>query len=338
MMRLCFHAALGMLLLLMAPLARAGLGLNSVFMLPNVRGVFGHMAVDAAHRRLFVCVTGSDTLLVLNLATGKISASITSLAQPVDVVYLPQSKRLAVSNAGNGDLDFYDADTLMPGGSITFGGDADGLYYDAATKRLYLGYGEGHASGIAIMDSDGRPLTQLSLDNHPAGFTADADAKHLYVNLPASHEIAIFNLMSNKRIATWELGIESGTNFPMALDSAHGRLFIATRDPDELLVLETRSGRVVQTLVAPGDVEGLFYNAASGELYASGGVGRIAVYAEGREGRLRESADIHTARGAGTALLDTATGRYYLAVPARGKRVAEIRVYVVTAPDHGNTS
>ena len=246
---------MGAVLLLMAPLAHAGLGLNGVIVLPGVRGQFGRMTLDASHHRLFINVTGSDMLLALDLDTGTVHGRITGLSHPQDVVYLLQNQRLAVSNGASGDLGFYDADTLTPNSTITFGNDADRLFYDAATGRLYLGYGEGHESGIAITNDNGRPLVQLPLDSHPAGLALDAKVKRLYVNLPASHEIAVFDLKSDKRIATWSLGVESGANFPMALDADHNRLFVVTRSPDRLLVLEARAGRLLQTLVAPGDVD-----------------------------------------------------------------------------------
>ncbi|MGA9852926.1 MAG: hypothetical protein WBR15_08360 [Gammaproteobacteria bacterium] len=338
MMRLFFSGFWGAALLLMVLPAHAALGLNRVIPLPGVHGQFGRMALDSKHQRLFVNVTGSDMLLVVDLTTDAVRGRITGLDQPLGVTYLAQSDRLVVGNRGNGDLDFYDADALTSRNAITFGGDADGLCYDTATGRLYFGYGDGHhKSGIAIMDSDGKPLAQLPLDSHPAGFAVDASAKRLYVNLPASREIAVFDLTSDKRIATWRLGIESGANFPMVLDAAHDRLFVATRAPDRLLVIEMRSGRVLQTLAAPGDVDDLFYNAAIGELYATGGVGKLAVYAGAETGRLSVSEDIRTLRGARASLLDAAAGRYYLAVPAGQDGMAEIRVYVVTAPGKGNT-
>ncbi|MGH8398699.1 MAG: YncE family protein, partial [Gammaproteobacteria bacterium] len=251
-------------------------------------------------------------------------------------VYIPHDNVLAVNDRGSGNLDLYAANSLAHISSITFGRGNGDLRYDAATGRLYLGYDAGHQSGIAIMDSSGRPLAQLPLDSHPAGFVVDASAKCLYVNLPESREIAVFDLAGDKRIATWSLGAESGANFPMALDAARNRLFVATRSPDRLLVLEARTGRIQQTLMAPGDVGNLFYNAGTQELYVSGGTGSIAVYASDKTGWLKDIQNIRTRRGARTSLLDPVTGHYYLAVPAGHGSVAEIRVYVVVAKAHGS--
>ena len=326
---------LGLVFLCSPLLASAGLGLHRIIPLPGVRGEFGGMALDKAHQRLFVAVTGSDALLVVALGSGALTSEISNLDYPRSVAYLPASRRIAISNYGSGELDFYDAVSLAPDGSITFGGEADSLVSDNASGRIYFGYGKGHAGGIGIVNDDGQPVMQLPLDSHPAGLVLDVDSGRLYVNLPASREIAVFDVTGDRRLATWELGPGSGANHGMALDAAGNRLFVATRSPDRLLVLDARSGHVLQSLAAPGDVGNLAYNPAGHELYAAGGGGKVVTYRDSREARLVESGEIRTARGARTALFDAQSGRYFLAVPARRHGVAEIRVYLARPANTG---
>lgn len=315
------------LLLIMMPEAHAGLQLIDTMPLSGIRGELGHMALDPTEQRLYVTGMGSDMLLELDLTTGKVIGRITDLNHPRGVEYLPRSRHLMVSNSGSGGLGVYKADTLVPIRDITFGGDSSDMCLDSITGRSYIGYGEGHRSGIAVIDGDGHPLAQWSLDSHPQGIAVDGRTRRLYVNLPSRHEIAVFNLATGKRTATWSLGTHTGSNFPLTLDSAHQRLFLATRNPDRLLVVDARSGQVLQTLTAPGDVGDLSYDSANGTLYASGGVGRIAVYLSSGNERLLRTEDIRTVRGAHTATLDAINGHYYLAVPAHRRRPAEIRVY-----------
>ena len=326
---------LGLVFLCSPALASAGLGLHRVIPLPGVRGEFGGMALDKAHQRLFVSVTGRDALLAVDLGSGALTSEISDLDYPRSVAYLPASRRIAISNYGSGELDFYDAVSLEPDGSITFGGEAGSLVNDDASGRIYFGYGKGHASGIGIVNGSGRPLMQLPLDSHPAGLVLDADSGRLYVNLPASREIAVFDVTNGRRLATWELGVRSGANHVIALDAAGNRLFVATRSPGRLLVLDARSGRVLQSLLAPGDVGSLSYNAVGRELYAADGVGKVVTYRDSRKARLVESGEIRTARGARTALFDPDSGRYFLAVPARRHGVAEIRVYLAAPANTG---
>lgn len=321
---------LGLLIACVPALASAGLGLQRVIPLPGVRGEIGGMALDKARQRLFVAVTGSDALLVVDLGSSALSGKLWDLDRPRSVAYLPARRRIAISNYGDGELELYDADKLTPEGSVTFGGDADGLVSDDSSARIYFGYGKGHTSGIGIVNDDGRPLMQLPLDSHPAGLALDTNSDRLYVNLPASRKIAVFDGASGRRLATWNLNSGSGSNYAMALDAAGDRLFVATRAPDRVLVLDTRSGRVLQSLVTPGDVASLTYNPAGRELYAASGGGKVVAYLDSHDGQLMENGEIRTARGARTALFDQDGGRYFLAVPATRLGVAEIRVYLAT--------
>lgn len=322
--------------LLLAPsLAQAGLGLHAVIPLPGVRGAFGGLAADARHQRLFVNLADDHRLLVVNLADGAVSGRVAGLDRPRGVAYLPHSDSVAVSSAGSGELDFYAAGNLAPEGAVSFGDSAGALLYDARQDRVYLAYGKGSGGGIAAVSGDAQPLEQFTLDSHPAGFVVDSQAGRLYVNLPARRSVAVFDLAQGRRVGTWKFDPGSGSNSAMALDAAAGRLFLATSAPDRLLVLDVHDGRILQALPAPVDVGSLSFDAATRELYAAGGVGRIAVYAEAPDGGLAQSDEIPSAHGATAACLDAAEGRYYLAVPAHGRQVAEIRVYNVTPNDAG---
>lgn len=324
-----------MVLSLAPSLASADLGLHRVIPLPGIRGALGHLAVDPGQQRLFACVAGEDRLVVVDLADGAVTGQLRGLDRPRGVVYLPGSDRVAVSNAGSGELGLYAAASLTPDGAINFGGSADGLVYDAGQDRVYLGYGSNTGGGIAVVSAAGQPLQQFSLATRPAGFVVDSKARRLYVNLPARRTVAVFDLTNNQRVATWTLGAGSGRNSAMALDAAAQRLFIASDGPDRILALDTQNGERLQSLPAPADVGSLSFDAVTRELYAAGGLGRLVVYAVAASGELQQTDDIPTARGAGQALLDAAHGRYYLAIPARSRQPAEIRVYNVTAAEPG---
>lgn len=64
----------------------------------------------------------------------------------------------------------------------------------------------------------------------------------------------------------------------MALDEGDHRLFVVTRYPARLLVLETESGKIVQSLSAVGDGDDIFFGQARKRIYASGGEGAISVF------------------------------------------------------------
>jgi hypothetical protein len=63
-----------------------------------------------------------------------------------------------------------------------------------------------------------------------------------------------------RAITRWPLTDEG--NFPMALDEAHHRLFVSTRAPAKLLVVDTITGHTIATLPSVADCDDLYYDAA----------------------------------------------------------------------------
>ncbi|HEX6550429.1 MAG TPA: YncE family protein [Gammaproteobacteria bacterium] len=313
---------------LAASSAYADLGLQRVISLPGVRGQIGGLALDNAHQHLFVAVTGGNRVLAIDLGQGKIINQITGLNGPGEVTYLPDG-RLAINCRNSGTISFYDATTLNLNASVIFGDSAGALRFDPISKKLYFGYARTAQNGIAVVDNDGKPLTQLTVADKPQGLAVDATAGRLYVGFPDLNAITVFDLHDDKPLATWSLGSGDGASYPLELDGDGKRLFIGGRNGDEIAVLDTQTGKQLQAIAAPGDEKVLSFNARDRELYVPGGTGQLAIYREDAEGLLHEVGRILTRHGARNGLFDAESGRYYLAVPANQSGPAEIRVYLV---------
>jgi hypothetical protein len=72
---------------------------------------------------------------------------------------------------------------------------------------------------------------------------------------------------------TWALPNGHAANFPMVLDEANRRVFIGTRKPFRLTVLDMDSGKVVASLPTGGDMDDMFYDAERKRIYVAGGEG-----------------------------------------------------------------
>jgi hypothetical protein len=78
-------------------------------------------------------------------------------------------------------------------------------------------------------------------------------------------------------IATWPIR-DTSENFPMALDEANHRLFVGTRNPARLLILDSETGNTIASLDSSGDTDDIFYDATAKRIYVSGGEGAISVF------------------------------------------------------------
>jgi hypothetical protein len=146
------------------------------------------------------------------------------------------------------------------------------------------------------------------------------------VNVPtADNTITVLDRAKRSVIATWT--IEAEANFPMALNEPAHRLLVVTRKPPRLIVLDTQSGKTVASQPVVGDADDAFYDAAHKRVYVSGGEGFIDIFDQRDRDHYQLVGRIPTASGARTSLFVPELNRFYLAVPHRGKQIAEIRVY-----------
>ena len=303
---------------------KAPLRLVQTIALPNVEGRIDHLAVDLQGQRLFLAALGNNTLEVIDLKAGRVIHSIKGLREPQGLAFIPEANAVYVANGVDGSCEAFAADSFAPLRGVKFSGDADNLRYDAATKLLYVGYGDG-ALGVFEANT-GKIIGHIALPAHPEAFTLEQSGARIFVNVPRAKQVAVIDRQRRAVVAHWPI-TQAAANYPLALDEAQHRLFIGCRQPARLLVLDTDSGKVVAQVECAGDMDDVFYDAKNKRVYVSGGAGFISVFAQLNADQYQAVAQLSTAPGARTSLFVPALGRLYLAVPHRGGQAAEVRVY-----------
>jgi glutamine cyclotransferase len=294
--------------------------------LPGVEGRIDHFAFDAAAERLFVCALGNNSVEVLNLRKGERIHSITGLGAPQGVAYIPESDRILVANDKGGVCKIYDGKSLQEIGELNFKDDADNVRYDDATKKVYVGFGNG---GIGIIDAtQHKMIGSISLSAHPEAFELEKNGKRIFVNIPNARHVAVIDRDQGKVVATWKTDLAFG-NFPMALDETNHRLFVGCRLPSKLIVLNTDSGDIVAKIDISGDPDEIFYDSKRHRIYAICGAGKIDIINEVDANAYEPFAKIGTADGARTGLFVPDRDTLFVGVPHRGSQQAEIRAYRV---------
>src|SRR5579884_1362424 len=300
--------------------------LTGAIPLPNVHGRIDHFSFDP-QGRLFVSALGNNTEEVIDLAAGTVGHVISGIPRPQGVAYAADANEIFVGS-DEGKLNIYDTsyNLIM---SIDFGDDVDNLRYDPATKRLYVGYGDG---AIAIVDgtTNKRLQQEFKVGAHPESFQLEKAGPNIYVNVPDRKEVAVIN-RNTGAITRWPLKLEG--NFPMALDEADHRLFIATRQPPRFVVLDTNSGHVTATVPCGQDSDDMYYDPGRKRVYVVAGEGNISVFQQSDPDHYSLLAQVPSAIGARTAGYfgkgPKGFERFYVAVPARADRGAELLVYTV---------
>jgi DNA-binding beta-propeller fold protein YncE len=171
---------------------------------------------------------------------------------------------------------------------------------------------------------------EYKLGAHPESFQLETSGPNIYVNLPDLKQIAVINRMTGA-ISRWPLTLEH--NFPMSLDEADHRLFVATHEPARLAVFNTNTGHQVAALPCVQDSDDLYYDSARKRIYVAGGEGYISIFQQIDPDHYRLLARVPSTLGARTAGYfgkgRKGFDRFFVAVPARADHGAEMWVYTV---------
>jgi hypothetical protein len=300
----------------------APLVLERTIPLSGVRGRIDHMAIDPAHRRVFIAELGAGSVEAVDLAGGFSLGRVSDLKEPQGVAYLPARDELAVASGGDGSVRFFRARDLAPVGRVTLGADADNMRVDGQ-GRIVVGYGSG---ALAVIDPASlRVVARLDLPAHPEAFALGV-AK-VFVNLPDARTIVVGDLTNGRIVARWPAG--HLWNFPMALDAGGGRLAVVFRLPARLQLLDTSSGAVSLDRSTCGDADDVAFDQRRGLVYVICGAGAIDDIDPARS---QGSTRIRTRDGARTGLYAPDLDRLLVAAPARGSEGAALLVYRPVGP------
>jgi DNA-binding beta-propeller fold protein YncE len=313
-----------------APDAPRPLVLTEAIATPGVQGRFDHFGFDGKNQ-LFVAALGNNTVEVIDISARVRSHTITGIPNPQGVAYAPDAKKLFVASS-KGKLRIYAGENFDLVKEIDFHGDVDNLRYDAATHRIYVGFGEDETGAIGMVDAatNERLPEEYKLGAHPESFQLETAGPNIYVNLPDLKQIAVINRKTGA-IARWPLTLEH--NFPMALDEADHRLFVATHEPARLAVFDTNTGHAVAEFPCVQDADDVYYDAGRKRIYVPGGEGYISVFQQTDPDHYQLLAKVPSTLGARTAGYfgkgHKGFDRFFLGVPPRADHGAEIWIYTV---------
>jgi YVTN family beta-propeller protein len=295
--------------------------------LPGVEGRIDHLAFDPSSGRLYVAALGNDTVEVVDTKAGRVVKSLPGFREPQGIAVLPELRSVAVAEGEGGSIRIIDETGSSPRKPVSVGSDPDNLRYDERAKRLYVGYGEGALA--AIDPSTGSRVGDVKVGGHPESFQLEGSGSRIFVNVPDAGRIAVVDRAAMKVLAAWPVR-GAASNFPMALDEADHQLLVGCRQPARMLVYDTTSGKQTGSLPTVGDADDLFYDFARRRVYVTGGEGFVDVFQRQANGSFSHASRVPTAKGARTSLFVPEQNKLYVAVPHRGSRNAEIRIFDVS--------
>jgi len=301
--------------------------------LPGLKdGDFDHFALDIDGHRLFLTDEENDKVDVLDIASNTRTYTIEGAKAPHAILYRRDLKKLFIVEGDASAVRVYDSDTYKPVSEVKVSADADSAAFDSATNYLYVVNGgrEAHTpySLISVIDTNAsKKLHDIKVDsNRVEAIVLEKSGPRLFCNFTGKNAVGVLDRNKGALLATWPLPPGDKVNVAMAFDEANRRLFVSTRTPGKLIVLNSDSGKVIAELPAVGMVDDAAYDAKYKRIYLAGD-GYVDVFEQKDAGHYSLLGRVQGAFRAKTAILVPELNRYYLAVPHHEGKDAEVRVY-----------
>ncbi len=204
----------------------------------------------------------------------------------------------------------WDTTTLKPTKTIPVEGRPDGILADAFTHRIFV---LSHsAPNVTVIDAkEGTVLGTIDLGGAPEQAATDGNG-HIYIDLEDKDSVAVVDARSMKLTNTYSLKGKGGTCAGLALDVKNHILFVACREPQRMVMMDARDGKILGDLPIGRGTDGAGFNPATNEAYSSNGDGTLTIIKEKSPTSFEVTQNLKTLPGAKTMTLDTKTGRILL--------------------------
>jgi DNA-binding beta-propeller fold protein YncE len=313
----------------------APLRLVKTITVPGARH-WDHFGVDLKGNRLFAASEEEPAVEVFDLRTNQHIQSLTDFKEPHNVLPFPELKKIFVVDGEASEIKILDYDSYKLIGRTELTIDADPVVYDPASKYLYVVNGgrEAHTPTclISIVDTTtGKKVADMKLEtNRLESMAIEKSGPRLFVNMTGINSIGVVDREKRAVVQTWPI-TAGKDNVPLQYDESTHRLFLATRKPSKLVVVNADNGKEVASLDVADYVDDLAYDAAHHRLYIPGGGGNGAVSVVEQRGAddYKVIATVPTKPGAKTARLVPELNKYYVGVPSKEGQSAQILVFDV---------
>jgi len=301
---------------------------------PNVKGRLDHMEVDVQRQRLFVAGLENGTFEVVDLKTGKWMRSIPEFKKPQGALFVLEFNKLFLASGDDGMVRVFRADTLQLLDSIQFEPGPNRIVYEPNSKLVYVGYGGKDAGKdygeVGIIDAkNNKHIGDVKVNAHPSELLLNKSGTTLFVFISIANQLQVVETDKREVVSTWP--ITSQRPGDAAFDESTSRLFVGTRAPAELIVMDSKSGKEVAHLPTADGQDGVYFDEVRQRVYVSGGRGLpngfVYVYLQKSADRYENIGKVPTRGGAGTSFWSPELNRYYVAAPANEKEDAAILVY-----------
>src|ERR1035438_2985279 len=266
-------------------------------------GGFDYVYADVDGRRLYVPRTGG--------ATSRVSVYNLDTQEPVGEIAKTNARGAAVDpKSGHGfasssPVTMWDTKTLAVIKTIDVQGGPDGILFDSFNQRVWV-FSHRTPNATIIDTKDGFIVGTLDLGGAPEQAVTDGKG-HIYVDLEDVDKIAVVDTKALKVTGTYALEGKGGGPGGLAFDVKNHVLFATCHDPATMVILNSDTGKILDTLPIGTGTDGATFNPNTLEAFSSNFDGTLTVIKENTPTSFVVEQNVPTMRSAKTLTIDTKT-------------------------------
>src|SRR6266436_953508 len=265
------------------------------------------LTIDSAASRLYL--SHATKVVVVDLITNTVAGEIADTPGVHAFVPVPEVRRGFSSNGKESKSSVVDLTTLKTTSKIDTGPNPDAIVYEPRHGEVYICNHTGNS--ITVINSKAATVSAtIPLGGNPEFAAVDETAGRVYCNIEEKSEVAVIDTDKHEVVAHWSLAPGEGPS-GIALDATHHRLFSVCHNK-MMVMLDTESGKVVDTVPIGAGVDGCAFDDASQLAFASCGDGTTTIAREETPQKLTVVQTLKTEPRARTMALDPQTHRIYL--------------------------
>ena len=240
--------------------------------IPQSKGKFDFLRIDAKRNRLLAAHENDGTADFIDLKNNRLIKRL-KIGGAVDTAVDNQSKFYYVSVQEAERVAVIDAVSLTEVRSIKTPGPTDAILFDPKSHLIYVTH-DGGAEVWVLDPLAGKVVATIAIPGVPEFMVYDTNSNRVYLNIKTKDLVVVIDPVGQKVVDQWATA-PALLPHGLAFDSEHNRIFVAGGN-GKLSVIDTKSGRVVDSVNIVPKVDQIAFDAA-GALVYSAGVDRMSV-------------------------------------------------------------
>lgn len=279
--------------------------------LPGAATRFDYESLDARTHLLFLAHLAASEVVVYDVRSDTVVATIPDIANVHGVLAVPELGRVYATATGTNEVAVIDARTFKVIARIPGGVYPDGMAFDPDDRKLYVS--DEHGGTATVIDTlTNRRIATISLGGDVGNTQYDARSHRVYVNVQTTGQLLAIDPKHDTVVGRYPVG-GCTSNHGLQIDDRHRKAYIACEDNARLAVFNLRTLKAEANFPVGDAPDVLAYDVVQSVLYVAAESGIVSMFRASDRG-LTKIGEGYLDKNAHVVAVDRVTHRAYFPV------------------------